>query len=215
MEQLRNIIETSQSAKQAKRISQEMYGSTFHHHFHILWDIRTLLGDAPKVYTEIGTFCGGSLCLMLQHPAPTEVVSIDPMVARREQTTCLSQNIEKFNIHSRTVRTFRQFSTDPALIQHLKNECFTTDILFIDGDHSYRGVLHDFETFAPFVNPGGYIVFDDYADPHSPQVKPAVDAIVKTLSPSFEALGTMPNIQGAYDNNTRLATLNEYIVRKV
>lgn len=35
-------------------------------------------------------------------------------------------------------------------------------LLFIDGDHSYEGVRRDIENFAPRLQVGGLIVFDDY-----------------------------------------------------
>jgi len=35
-------------------------------------------------------------------------------------------------------------------------------LLFIDGDHSYRGALNDFESFEPRLAVGGLIAFDDY-----------------------------------------------------
>lgn len=35
------------------------------------------------------------------------------------------------------------------------------DILFIDGDHSFQGCLHDFELYSPFVEKNGIIVFHD------------------------------------------------------
>ncbi len=38
-------------------------------------------------------------------------------------------------------------------------------LLFIDGDHSRNGVQKDVECWEPFIEPGGYIVFDDSVDP--------------------------------------------------
>jgi cephalosporin hydroxylase len=35
------------------------------------------------------------------------------------------------------------------------------DFLFIDGDHSYRGVRADYLNYSQFVRPGGLIVFHD------------------------------------------------------
>src|SRR5262249_46382420 len=35
------------------------------------------------------------------------------------------------------------------------------DLLFIDGDHSYEGVKHDWEAFSPFVQPFGLVIFHD------------------------------------------------------
>lgn len=37
------------------------------------------------------------------------------------------------------------------------------DIIFIDGDHSYQGCLHDVQHFIPtFLRPGGYFILHDY-----------------------------------------------------
>jgi len=45
------------------------------------------------------------------------------------------------------------------------------DLLFIDGDHSINGATYDYETYAPKIKPGGYLVFDDY-DPTRKQLGP-------------------------------------------
>lgn len=37
------------------------------------------------------------------------------------------------------------------------------DWIYIDGDHSYAGVLRDAEAAARKVKPGGYLVFNDFA----------------------------------------------------
>ena len=38
------------------------------------------------------------------------------------------------------------------------------DFLFIDGDHSYEGVLCDFMTYSPLVRTGGLIAFHDICE---------------------------------------------------
>ena len=40
------------------------------------------------------------------------------------------------------------------------------DVLFIDGDHSYRGVRDDFLQYRHFVREGGLIAFHDIAPDH-------------------------------------------------
>lgn len=35
------------------------------------------------------------------------------------------------------------------------------DYLFIDGDHTYEGVKHDFEMYAPLVRKGGVVALHD------------------------------------------------------
>jgi hypothetical protein len=38
------------------------------------------------------------------------------------------------------------------------------DLLFIDGDHSYKGVKQDYDSYACLVRAGGIIAFHDIAD---------------------------------------------------
>jgi len=37
----------------------------------------------------------------------------------------------------------------------------TYDYIYIDGDHSFQGVVLDFKLFMPMLNKGGYMVFHD------------------------------------------------------
>jgi hypothetical protein len=47
--------------------------------------------------------------------------------------------------------------------------------VFIDGDHTYEGVMHDQDLARRIVRPGGIIVWHDYGTPNCPGVKQAVD----------------------------------------
>ena len=44
------------------------------------------------------------------------------------------------------------------------------DFLFIDGDHSYRGVKQDFEMYSPLVRKGGLVAFHDICR-HPPELR--------------------------------------------
>lgn len=52
------------------------------------------------------------------------------------------------------------------------------DLLLIDGDHGYDQAKEDFDLFAPWVRPGGYVVMHDATDgnPNS-QVSAVIDGI--------------------------------------
>jgi predicted O-methyltransferase YrrM len=43
-----------------------------------------------------------------------------------------------------------------------KTDFLTIDILFIDGEHTYRGCKADIEGFFPYVRKGGFILVHDY-----------------------------------------------------
>jgi len=218
MEIIINEIKLSDSDKLVKYISDNMYGKTFHHHYHILYDLRTLLGNTKKIYTEIGTYCGASACLLLQHDFPTEINCIDPLHVLHNQEQILNQNILKFNKHKYDTHIHKKFSTDNTLLNYLNSINFKTDILFIDGDHSKAGVIFDFENYKNFVNPGGYIIFDDYEDfQYSPEVRIAVDEIVlNNDNTTFKIIGTFKKIKNVSDNgDTPIIFYNEYILQRL
>jgi predicted O-methyltransferase YrrM len=196
-----------------------MNGSTMHHHYHILYDLRTILGNEKKIYTEIGTYCGGSASLILQHDFQTEINCIDPLHVLPEQEETLYKNMEKFNKNKNKYNIHKKFSTDHTFLKYLHNTNFTTDILFIDGDHTKKGATFDFENYKDFVNPGGFIVFDDYEDyEFSPEVRVAVDEIVSRIDTNkFNIIGTFKKIKNVYDgcSSRKLEYYNEYIIQKV
>lgn len=57
------------------------------------------------------------------------------------------------------VKVYRGFSTDAALKADLVQSRF--EIIYVDGDHTYEGALHDFQHYGPKVVPGGWLVADD------------------------------------------------------
>ena len=47
-------------------------------------------------------------------------------------------------------------------INYVKENYPKIDLLFIDGDHTKKGVLQDWEDYSNLVTKGGIVVFDDY-----------------------------------------------------
>lgn len=184
-----------------------MDGKTFHHHYHILYDIPIKVNGT---YVEIGCFAGASACLMLQKPN-IKVVSID--LGNPIPEELVLRNIEKFNVHKNVYAYLRGSSQTPEMVNRLKTVTQEIDILFIDGDHSRKGVITDFNLYQHLVLPGGFIVFDDYNDSEfSPEVKPAVDFIVQNLQ-GFEIIGAPPNTFGARPAEMKMG--NCFIIRKI
>ena len=115
---------------------------------------------------------------------------------------------------------YKKYSNDPILLKHFKDTNTKVDILFIDGAHDYNGVINDWRNYNGFVNSGGYIIFDDYNDyKYSPQVKPAVDEIMKHIDPIvYEIIGsplnTLDDVSVGYNNTYGLKHSNEFILRK-
>lgn len=205
-----NMKHTKQSLEITEKISNEMIGKTFHHHYYVLHDI---INQYPEDYTisyvEIGCYAGGSSCLVLQRKN-TNVYTIDLSVPIPKNV--VMTNVDKFNVHGNIFEYIEGSSQDINTINRLRSFIDTIDVLFIDGDHSSIGVVSDFEVYSPMVKPGGYIIFDDYNDfIHSPEVKPTVDEIISNIS-GYDIIGTLPNIFSARPSD--LKDGNCFIIKK-
>jgi cephalosporin hydroxylase len=191
-----HINYTKKSLDLVKYISSEINNRTFHHHYHVLYDIANLYNPELSLnYVEIGCYAGGSACLMLQRPN-TNVISID--LGYPISPDIVYININKLNILNNKYKYLQGNSQSIQMLELLSNEINGINILFIDGDHSYQGVINDFNLYEPLVVKGGYIIFDDYNDPiHSPEVKYAVDNIISKLNSDYIIIGTLKNLYNA------------------
>lgn len=224
MSNLKEIITEEHRKGQGFKILQEVNksvnGRICHNFTSILYDIRTLLGPDKKTYLEIGSYAGASAALILRNPYPTEVICIDPCDLDQfggKHALTLNNNLEKNNIHNNLFKVYENYSTDNTLISLLQQNNTKVDLLFIDGDHTEQGVLTDWKLYEQFLNPGGFVVFDDYNDDHySPGVRPAVNSIIKTLSDDYTIIGDIDNVLDikcpvAYNHPT---LSNEFIIHK-
>lgn len=188
---------------------------TFHHHYHILYDIAESIGKKEINYVEIGCYAGGSACLMLQRNN-TNVISIDLGDPIPEQI--VFNNTKNHNIHKNRFGYVKGNSQILETKENLKSimkeyKSKEIDILFIDGDHGFDSVHNDFNLYEDMVSIGGYIVFDDYRDSeNSPDVNSAVNNIVSNLK-NYEIIGTIENSLGAYPDS--LTEGNCFVIKRI
>lgn len=64
------------------------------------------------------------------------------------------------------------------------------DAAFIDGDHSYQGVMNDYQLCLESMTKGGIIIFHDYHDLGTVGVKEALDELVYQGSELVHCKGT-------------------------
>jgi predicted O-methyltransferase YrrM len=192
-------------------ISNKIGNQTFHHHYHILYDIANTFNPEYNInYLEIGCYAGGSACLLLQRPN-TNVTSID--LGHPISPEIVLKNVNSLNVHKNNYEYIQGDSKDLNVFNQAITKHKELDILFIDGDHSYNGVKSDFELYSKLVKDGGYIIFDDYNDHvYSPEVKKYVDELVKNINDEYEIIGTIPNTLKARPSD--LINGNCFILRK-
>jgi hypothetical protein len=184
---------TEESLNLTKSISDKIDNKTFHHHYHVLYDIaNTYPADYLINYVEIGCYAGGSACLLLQRPN-TNVLSID--LGNPIDPSVVFDNVKNLNIHNNQYNYIKGNSQTDETYGNVLKHVNQIDILFIDGDHSEYGAKKDFDMYSHLVKDNGYIIFDDYNDlQNSPGVKIAVDKLVNTIGSEYEVIGALPNI---------------------
>ena len=113
----------------------------------------------PKQILEIGAFQGGTLSLFSQvAPSDCRILSVD--IAYQTQH-CLAY--KNFTHGKQQITCFSGDSSSQNTLSRVKRwtKSRPLDVLFIDGNHSLKGVSADFDLYSPLVRPGGLIIFHD------------------------------------------------------
>jgi len=149
----------------------------------------------PKVVVEIGTANGGTLFLWatLMHPMGC-VISIDLPGGTHGGGYPYWKTwlYNSFGRKRGDVRLLRGDSHASSMRKKLERILAgrAIDFLFIDGDHTYAGVVKDFEMYSPLVRLGGMIALHDICV-HSPKIDCQVDKFwqhIKKDSNSMELI---------------------------
>jgi predicted O-methyltransferase YrrM len=128
----------------------------------------------PETYLEIGVRRGRSLAAVVSAAPDVAIFGFDlweagyagnvndgPETASREAVRLGHRGPRTFvaGDSGRTVPTF--LSEHPTL---------SLDLVCVDGDHSRLGAWADLVNVAPRLSLGGVLVFDDIANPHTPEL---------------------------------------------
>lgn len=199
-------------------IQNQIEERSFHEATHILYDLRTHLGDRPVKYLEIGSYTGISASLVMSHQFPTHATLTDPCRLPRkhfqgtlDQESTIRKNIAKI-VPNEFCKLRRPWELNVGFSPGALPLGETFDLIFIDGDHSTKGVWADYNNTVNLLRPGGFMVFDDYLDwKDSKDVRPAVDNIAKITD--LIPIGTLRNIHGIHPK-VKSSFINEYIFQK-
>ena len=146
-------------------------------------DIPVLYEYASKLqpgdtYLEIGTWMGCSAAVAaLASPPETIIWTVDSGAFHEshwQHTPAEYRAILRENFKSCGIAEKIQISLDGSSGTVCVRDI---DLLFIDGDHSYKGVSADITKWIPLVSPDGIVLFHDYALYDG--VKRAVDELIE------------------------------------
>lgn len=182
-----------------------------HYNHHVVLCIKEMMGERCKTYCEIGTHFGHSLCTVLQSKFSTRFIAVDLFSRRGIAKDCkvkdvyaLAQaNAAMFNPQGYETHVLKGNSRSGRTIQNVKALCTDgIDLLFIDGDHRFKGVTKDFENYFKLVNSGGVIVFDDYLplktkEGNARECPQAIDLLMERFSSQVEVIGLVEDKAGA------------------
>jgi predicted O-methyltransferase YrrM len=88
-----------------------------------------------------------------------ERVQVGNFYPEHDYAGIIARLFRHFDLDPAVVTFHRGYSTDAALLRRLEQASY--QIVYVDGDHSYAGALHDFTTFGPKVPKGGWLIADD------------------------------------------------------
>lgn len=152
---------------------------------------------------EIGALYGISLAILYNHAITrfqkVTVAGLDPFDGYYGKTIdavlnnpvndlTYVRNMRLSNVPQDDYRLIKRYSTDPGAIAAARE--LPINLLIIDGDHTYEGVKFDFETYFPLLEPGGYVIFDDYNAKEWPGVQQFIDQDLRETT-DFKYLGAI------------------------
>ena len=125
-----------------------------HHAGDLYWMISKVAPLKPKRILEIGVCNGGSLRFWAEL-AEEKVVGVDINPEIKKTIPWDWKNNAKITL-------IIGDSTLPSTANYAKSIVGDSiDFLYIDGDHSFKGIQNDFNNYSKLVKPGGIIGFHD------------------------------------------------------
>lgn len=143
----------------------------------------------PRYLLEIGTALGGTLFSFSRTANPhATLISIDLPGGKfgGGYPIWRIQYYKSFASKYQKIKLLRRSSHDMNTLNKIKSYLNNAqlDMLFIDGDHTYKGVKQDFELYSPLVKKGGLVVFHDIAL-HPPETGVEVDRFWSEIKQKF------------------------------
>lgn len=122
----------------------------------IKWISKKIEELKPSVYLEVGCAKGG-----LVHTMSQLLVGKEPLAIGVDAHSSYRAIWESYS----PCKFVQGLSGDKETIESVSKLLGDrkVDVLFIDGDHSRKGVQEDWDNYKGFVKPGGMVIFHDWS----------------------------------------------------
>lgn len=132
----------------------------------------TFLGDhSVGLYLEVGSASGAFIKTMMTRLPIVNAVMIDDGSTDKEEQDAVVESLDY-------VTRFTGDSHSAEAWDFLDEQGIKYDLIFIDGDHSYEGVLQDIDLVLPYADQDTLIAFHDIRCQHVPGVGKAYDEAI-------------------------------------
>ena len=74
----------------------------------------------------------------------------------------VTENINENNPWNHEFDLVKGSSHDKVVVDYIRKNYPVVEFMFIDGDHTKKGVLQDWNDYSDLISTGGIVVFDDY-----------------------------------------------------
>jgi predicted O-methyltransferase YrrM len=151
------------------------------------------LAQGKKTILEIGSYVGASAACFGAAQLKLDEGKIfcvdtwqnDAMTEGKKDT--YQAFLENTKPYVERIVPVRGFSTQ--VVERIKKETTTLDLLFIDGDHAYEGVKADWDAYKDFLTEGSVVIFHDYGWAEGVQ-----RVIEKDALPAIKEHDSLPNM---------------------
>ena len=135
-----------------------------------LW-IQIINQTSPKKVAEIGVWKGDfSAQILSQCPSIEKYLMIDPWANLPDWNKPFNVNTEAFTeVYEEAMRKTEFASSKRVVLQGRTKDIIdeiddeSLDFVYIDGDHTLRGITMDLILILPKIRPGGLIAGDDFS----------------------------------------------------
>lgn len=157
---------------------------------------------------EIGSYQGESTTLFAHYFQPKNLYAVDPFVNGYDEfdgssTGDFTNVIHNFNLRTQKfscIKHIKDFSY--AVLDQFEND--SLDFVYIDGDHTYEGVVKDIKMYLPKIKVGGFIAGHDLG---RESVTKALRNQLGEVDARFEDSSWVVQVTQRVKNNSRLHTL--------
>lgn len=176
------------SLRHVHAVNRDINGRVCNPHIvHWLFVIREYMKEECKNYLEVGVLHGGTMNMIMKSSYPVYCVGIDIFsyygnTHDKRSSTVVSlantkRNIDSANKHNHKFDLIEGNSQDTTVIEQSYKMMPSVDLMYIDGDHSYNGLMTDIENYHKRLRPGGTLILDDYGHRAWPDIARCVDDI--------------------------------------